>query len=101
MKTFIYFTCIPHTHKMAQKISARVELDEYSNRVLAMIKAKFGLKDKSQAINKFVMIYGDDVLQQEASDKYIKKVISISNSHFKKYGKKKMTLYELNKLCEI
>ena len=86
---------------MVQKISARVELDEYSNRVLSIIKATYGLKDKSQAINKFIMIHGDNILEQEAKDEYIKKVMKISDNHFKKYGKKKMTLKELNKLCEV
>ncbi len=83
-----------------QKITARVELDDYSNRVLAIIKAKYGLKDKSQAINKFVLIFGDDILEKQATKDYVKKIKSISDNHFKKYGKRKMSLQELNKLCE-
>ena len=84
-----------------QTISARIELDEYSNKILAMIKAKYGLKDKSQALSKFFSIYGDEILEKEATEDYIKKIKSISENHFKKYGKKKMTLQELNKLCEV
>ena len=83
-----------------QTISARIELDDYSNRVLAMIKAKFGLRDKSEAINKFIEIYGDNFIEKEANDDYIKKVILISENHTKKYGKRKMSLKELNELCE-
>ncbi len=56
-----------------QKISARVELDDYSNRVLSMIKAKFGLRDKSQALNKFFLLYGGDILERQATDEYVKK----------------------------
>nr|AQS34721.1 hypothetical protein [uncultured archaeon] len=85
----------------SQKISARVELDDYSNKILSMVKAKYGLKDKSQAINKFVMIYGDEILEREASEEYAKKIIEITNQHFKKYGNKKMSLQELNNLCEM
>ena len=85
----------------SQKISARVELDDYSNKILSMVKAKYGLKDKSQAINKFVMIYGDEILEREASEEYTKKIIEITNQHFKKYGNKKMSLQELNNLCEM
>lgn len=83
-----------------QKISARVELDEYSNRVLAMIKAKYGLKDKSQAINKFVLIFGDEILEKEATEEYTKKALKIVNKHFENYGNRKMTKQELNNLFE-
>lgn len=84
-----------------QTISARVELNNYANRVLAIIKAKYGLKDKSEAINKFVELYGEEISEKEANEDYIKKIISISNNHFEKYGKRKMSLQELNKLCEM
>jgi hypothetical protein len=84
-----------------QLISARVELNDYANRVLGVIKIKFGLKDKSQALNKFIELYGDEVIEREASDEYIKKVISISENHFKKYRNKKMSEKELNNLFEV
>jgi len=51
-------------------------------------------------LNKFIELYGDDVIEREAKDEYIKNVIRISENHLKKYGKRKMTLQELNKLCE-
>ena len=81
-------------------ISARVELNDYANRVLGVIKIKFGLKDKSEALNKFVEIYGEGVIEQEASEKYIKKVVEITDRHIKKYGYRKMSLQELDNLCE-
>jgi hypothetical protein len=83
-----------------QKISARVELDDYSNRVLSIIKAKFGLRDKSQALNKFFLLYGEDILEREATDEYMKKIIGITNKHLKKYGTKSMSEKELNDLFE-
>ena len=82
-----------------QKISARVELGDYANRVLGIIKIKYGLKDKSEALNKFIEIYGNDILEREVTEEYAKKVITISNNHFKKYGSKKMSLQDLDKLC--
>lgn len=84
-----------------QMISARVSLNEYTNKVLAMIKAKYGLTDKSQAINKFIEIYGEDVVEKEASDEYVKKILEITNRHLEKYGNKRMSLEELDNLCEI
>ena len=84
-----------------QKISARVELGSYANKVLGMIKIKYGLKDKSEALNKFIEIYGDDILEREATEEYAKKIIAVSNNHFKKHGPKKMSLRELDKLCGV
>ena len=81
-------------------VSARIELGDYANRVLGIIKIKYGLKDKSEALNKFIEIYGDNILEREATEEYAKKVITISNNHFKKYGPKKMSLQEFDKLCE-
>ena len=83
-----------------ETISARVELNDYANRVLGIIKIKFGLKDKSEALNKFIELYGEDIMEKEATEEYAKKVIEISKNHLKKYGNKKMTLADLDCLCE-
>ena len=83
-----------------ETISARVELNDYANRVLGIIKIKFGLKDKSEALNKFIELYGEDIMEKEATEEYAKKVIEISKNHLKKYGNKKMTLPDLDCLCE-
>ena len=86
---------------MAQNfISARVELEEYSNKVLSVIKAKYGLNDKSEAINKLIELCGENFVEKQANDDHVKKVISIANSHSKKYGNRKMSLQELDRLCE-
>lgn len=82
-------------------ISARVELDEYTNKVLGIIKIKFGLKDKSEALNKFIELYGDEIIEKDANEEYIKKVIEITKKHYDKYSGKKMTLQELDRLFEV
>ena len=79
-------------------VMAQVFLDEYSNRVFEVVKAKYGLKDKSDAINRFVKMYGDDLVEQEPNDEYVKKVLEISERHHKKHPNRKMTLQELDKL---
>lgn len=87
---------------MKQKtISARVELNYYANKVLNILKTKYDLRDKSEAINKFAEIYGDEIIEKEANEEYTKKVIEVVGSHMKKYGKKKMSLEELDSLCEV
>ena len=83
-----------------QTISARIELSPLSNRILAVIKAKYGLVDKSQAINKFVELYGSEIIEKEANEEYVKKFLEITNKHLAKYRNKKMSLKELDKLCE-
>lgn len=81
-------------------VFARLSLEDYTNKVLNVIKARFGLKDKSEALNKFAQLYGDDIVEKEAKEEYIKKLIQIEDKHIKRYGKRKMTLQELDRLCE-
>ncbi|MFW5847207.1 MAG: antitoxin [Nanoarchaeota archaeon] len=83
-----------------QMISARVNINDYANRVLGIVKLKYGLKDKSEALNKFIELYGNEIIEKQASDNYIKKISGIAERHFKKYGKRKMSIEELDKLCE-
>lgn len=79
---------------------ARVVLESYSNKILNLVKVKYDLKDKSQALNKFIELYGRNELEPEVSDKYIKKVIEIEKRHFQKRGYNKMNAAELKELFE-
>ena len=81
-------------------VFARLNLSEYANKVLNVVKAKFNLKDKSEALNKFAEMCGEEIVEREANDDYIKKIIQIDERHIKKYGNKKMTIKELDMLCE-
>jgi hypothetical protein len=77
-------------HMENKMVSARVELGGYANKVLGIIKIKFGLKDKSEALNKFIELYGEAVIEKEASEEYSKKALEIADRHMKKYGHRKM-----------
>jgi len=79
-------------------VDARVRLNEYSNRVLGVVKAKYDLRDKSDALNKFVELYGENEVEREVKDSYVKKILKIEEEHFKKYGYRKMSLKELDEL---
>ena len=81
-------------------VLARLEINNYANQVLNVVKAKFNLNDKSEALNKFIEIFGDNFIEKESNEEYAQKVILIANNHFKKYGKRKMSLKELDVLCE-
>ena len=85
---------------MEETISARVNISPYVNKVLGIIKLKYDLKDKSEALNKFVEIYGEEVVEKEVSDDYMKKIVELTDGHFKKYGNKKMSIEELDALIE-
>lgn len=84
-----------------EKISARIEITPYTRKVLAVLKAKYGLKDKSEAINKFAEMYGEEIVEKEANEGYVKDMISGVKEHFKKHGHKTMSLEELDALCEV
>ncbi len=81
-------------------VFARIELTDYANKVINVIKAKFNLRDKSDALNKFIELYGEEVVEQEANHIYVQKVLDIAENHLKKYGHRKMSLQELDRLCE-
>ena len=82
-------------------VYARICLDDYANRVLNVVKAKFDLKDKSEAINKFMAMYGDEVVEKAANDEYVKKILATTKKHFDKHGYKKISKKEFNNLFEF
>jgi hypothetical protein len=79
-------------------VDARVSLNPYANRVLAVVKAKYDLQDKSEALNKFVEMYGPNEVEPEVKDSYVKKILAIEEKHFRKYGYRKMSDRELDRL---
>jgi len=81
-------------------VDARVSLSEYTNRVLGVVKAKYGLRDKSEALNRFVEEYGAEEFEPQVKDSYIKKLQKIEREHLKKYGYRHMTLKDLRKETE-
>ena len=103
-QTFLYMKCIQYAYQIHMKneqISARVELSPYANKVLVVLKAKYGLKDKSEAIDKFAELYGDEIVEKDANGEYVKKMIEGVDKHMKKYGHRKMSIEELDKLCGV
>jgi len=81
-------------------VDARVELSEYSNRVIAVVKAKHGLRDKSEALNMFIETYGPEEVEPEVKESYIKKLLRIEKSHYRKHGLRSTTVAQLRKEIE-
>lgn len=51
-----------------------VHISERANRILNIIKAKYGLRDKSEAINVMAKEYEEEVLEPELRPEWIKKM---------------------------
>lgn len=81
--------------------SMSITVNEYTNRVLGVIKEKFGLKDKAQALNRFAELFGDEFVEREVKEEVVSEVIKDCEAHIKKYGYRKMSLKELDKLCGL
>lgn len=58
-------------------VQALVEINDNTNQVLNIVKAKFNLKDKSEAIEKVVLEYGEDILEPELRPEFIEKIKKI------------------------
>ena len=55
-------------------MKAIVDLDERTNRVVNIVKAKYGLKDKSEAIGRMVQEYEKMLLEPALRPEFIKKM---------------------------
>jgi len=73
-----------------------INITEHANRVLNIIKAKYGLKDKSEAIDLVVNGYEESILEPELRPEYIKKLQKIE----KEKGIPFKNIIELRKIIE-
>ena len=67
-------------------VKAIVEIDEEANKVINLLKAQYGLRDKSQAINKMAKQYKEIVLESEFSPEYIHKLMEIQKEPIIRVG---------------
>ena len=81
--------------------SMSITVNKYTGKVLGVIKEKFGLKDKAEALDKFADLFGEEFVEKEVQDKVVLEVIKSCDAHIKKYGLKKMSLKELDVLCGL
>ena len=58
-------------------VQAIIDISERTNRVINIIKAKYGLKDKSEAINTLAKEYEDNVMEPELRPEFIEKIRNI------------------------
>lgn len=77
-------------------VQALINISEHSNRVLNIIKAKYCLKDKSEAIDVMAEQYEEDILEPELRHEFIKKALRIHKQKPIKVG----TLEDLRRRIE-
>ena len=58
-------------------VQAIIDIEDQTNRVLNIVKAKFGLKDKSEAINVMAEQYEKELLEPQLRPEYAAKLNSI------------------------
>ena len=58
-------------------VQAIINIKENTNRVLNILKAKYGLKDKSQAIDIMAKKYEQEILEPELRPEYIRRAKKI------------------------
>ena len=67
-------------------VQAIINISERANRVLNIVKAKYGLKDKSEAINIMAEEYQESVMEPELRPEFIKKMQRIQKQPSIKVG---------------
>lgn len=66
-------------------VKAIVDIDDHANRVINIVKAKYGLKDKSEAINTIVREYEEEVLEAQFKPEFVEEVLDrMKNGKFKR-----------------
>lgn len=85
---------------MQKEVTMNLRVNNYTGRVLGVIKEKYDLNDKGQALNKFAELFGDEFVDREVKDEVIKDVVSSCNQHTKVHGFKGRTLKDIRKSIE-
>lgn len=77
-------------------VQAIINIEDHTNRVLNIVKAKFGLKDKSEAIDLMAEQYEKNILEPELRPEYVEKLHKIK----KEKGVKFKSMQQLRKHIE-
>ncbi|MBI5553413.1 MAG: DUF2683 family protein, partial [Candidatus Diapherotrites archaeon] len=80
---------------MAKSVTMNLKVKDYTSRVLGIVKEKYGLRDKAEALDKFTEIHGDGYMENEAREEYVKKILRITEEHYRKHPNRRMTDKEL------
>ncbi len=65
-------------------VQAVVKLSDHANRILNIVKAKYDLNDKSEAIEKIAMEYEQEILEPELRPEFVTSVRGAQKGKFRK-----------------
>ena len=77
-----------------------ITVQDYTSKVLGVVKEKYGLRDKGDAVDKIADMFGEEFIEREVSEETIKELIKDSEKHIKKHGFKGTTMKQLKKEIE-
>jgi len=72
-------------------VQAMIRVSDKANQILNVVKAKYNLNDKSEAIEHIVVEYGKNILEPELRPDYIEKMLirksedTVKISNFRKH----------------
>ena len=75
-------------------VQSIIDLGEHEDRILNIVKAKYGLKNKSAAIAMLTKIYSESFLEPELRPEYIDKLKKIRKGKYNQFS----SIDELRKL---
>jgi len=58
-----------------------IKISDNANQILNIVKARFNLKDKSEAIEKVVLVYGTELMEPQLRPEYVLKLARIMKSN--------------------
>lgn len=61
-------------------VQAIINLGEFEDRVLSIVKGKFGLKNKSDAVNFVIDKFEEELLEPELKPEFVKKIKSLEKT---------------------
>ena len=67
-------------------VQSIIDINEREDRVLNIVKAKFGLKNKSEAVALIAKIYEESFLEPELRPEYIEKLGKIRKGKYIKFN---------------
>ena len=80
---------------------ARFELDKYTVSVLDVVKGKFGLKNRNDALNRFFQEFGGKFVVRRVNEELLSELDTLSKSHYKKHGFRSKKLKDVDKLLGL
>ena len=80
---------------------ARLDLDPYTVRVLDVVKGKFGLKNRNEALKKFVEEHGAGYAEIRIDEQVLRELDHLVADHKKKHNLRKMNEKQIDILLGL